>query len=200
MKLTNGVNIRGAAFGGITGLTIVSENPVYVQGDWNANSAGTTGSAVRTRPPPIIAGRRDVAFERLERYVLLHAAVQPGRRVRARAANSWYRLAIIAGKGPAFPQPNGTAPDFGTDGGAHNFLRYLEGGGGTVNYRGSIATFFFNRQAVGTYKCCGTVYNAPTRAFAFDIDFLQPALLPPNTPVFRDMNAVGFAQEMRPGR
>ena len=69
-----------------------------------------------------------------------------------------------------------------------------------MNYRGSIATFFFNRQAVGTYKCCTTVYGAPTRAYAFDIEFLQPSLLPPNTPVFRDMNAVGFAQEMRPGR
>ena len=32
------------------------------------------------------------------------------------------------------------------------------------------------------------------------LDFLTPALLPPNTPVFRDMNAVGFAQELRPGR
>jgi hypothetical protein len=41
---------------------------------------------------------------------------------------------------------------------------------------------------------------APTRNYAFDVDFLTPALLPPNTPVFRDMNAVGFSQELRPGR
>ena len=27
-----------------------------------------------------------------------------------------------------------------------------------------------------------------------------PAKLPPNTPVFRDLNAVGFSQELRPGR
>ena len=109
-------------------------------------------------------------------------------------------MAIIGGKGMAFAQPAGTATDFGTDGGAHNFLRYLEDGDQPVNYRGSMATFFYNRQAVGTFKCCTTVYGAPTRNYAFDIDFLNPALLPPNTPVFRDMNAVGFSQEMRPGR
>ena len=69
-----------------------------------------------------------------------------------------------------------------------------------MNYRGSMATFYYNRQAVGTYKCCTTVYGPPPRNYTFDIDFLNPALLPPNTPVFRDLNAVGFAQEMRPGQ
>jgi hypothetical protein len=38
------------------------------------------------------------------------------------------------------------------------------------------------------------------RSYAFDTEFLTPSLLPPNTPVFRDMNAVGFSQELRPGR
>jgi hypothetical protein len=113
---------------------------------------------------------------------------------------SWYRLAIAAGKGMAFGWPAGTATDFGTDGGAHNFLRLLENGGQTVNYLGSLATFFFSRQAVGTFKCCTTVYWAPGRAYAFDVLFANPALLPPNTPVFRDLVAVGFSQETRPGR
>ena len=95
--------------------------------------------------------------------------------------------------------PGTPANDFGTDGGAHNFLRYLESGG-TVNYQGAIATFYYNRQAVGTYKCCNTVYGAPTRNYNFDTDFLDPATLPPLTPVFRDINALGFAQEIRPGK
>jgi hypothetical protein len=119
---------------------------------------------------------------------------------RPRGTPTWYRLAIIGGKGAAFPWPNGTPTDFGTDGGAHNFLRYLEDGDQAVNYLGATATFFYNRQAVGTYKCCTTVYNAPLRNYNFDINFNNPALLPPNTPVFRDMNSVGFSQELRPGR
>ena len=66
---------------------------------------------------------------------------------------------------------------------------------------GATATFFYSRQAVGTYKYGGgTVYGAPTRNYSFDSDFLNPALMPPNTPVFRDINAVGFSQELRPGK
>ena len=77
----------------------------------------------------------------------------------------------------------------------------LEAGGSTVHYRGSIATFFYSRQAVGVYKCCNTVYGAPgAREFKFDTDFLNPAKLPPLTPMFRDLNALNFRQEFRPGR
>jgi hypothetical protein len=60
--------------------------------------------------------------------------------------------------------------------------------------------FFYNRQAVGTYKCCTTVYGPPLRKYGFDIDFLTPSKLPPLTPVFRDMNTVGFSQDLRPGK
>jgi hypothetical protein len=53
---------------------------------------------------------------------------------------------------------------------------------------------------VGVYKCCATVYGAPNRQFAFDTEFLDPALLPPLTPMFRDTNSLGFSQEVRPGK
>ena len=194
LKLTNGSNIRGL---GVTGLTIVSENPVYVHGDWNAINAFSDPHAATA----VMADAVTLLSNQWNDRVSFTSPYDTNGR--ARTAQSWYRLAIIAGKGVAFPRPDLITPtDFGTDGGAHNFLRYLEGGAvqGTLNYRGSIATFYYNRQGVGTYKCCTTVYSPPIRAYAFDIDFLNPALLPPNTPVFRDMNAVGFAQELRPGR
>jgi hypothetical protein len=44
------------------------------------------------------------------------------------------------------------------------------------------------------------VYGAPTRNFTFDTTFLTPALLPPLTPVFRDINTLGFKQETRPNK
>ena len=80
----------------------------------------------------------------------------------------------------------------------HNFLRYLESWTNQrLNFRGAIASFYFNRQAVGTYKCCTDVYDPPTRAYAFDTDFLTPNLLPPYTPMFRDLNTTGFTQVIR---
>jgi hypothetical protein len=191
LKLVNGSNIAGL---GVNGLTVVAENPVYLQGDWNGNGAFTDPHAATS----IIADAVTLLSNNWDDEVSFAAPYSfSGRN---RVTQTWYRVAIIGGKGMAFPQPSGTANDFGTDGGAHNFLRYLENGDQPVNYRGSIATFFYNRQAVGTFKCCTTVYSAPTRNYAFDTDFLNPALLPPNTPVFRDLNAVGFSQELRPGR
>src|SRR3989441_9660 len=95
------------------------------------------------------------------------------------------RLAVVAGKGISFPQPTGysTYQDFGTDGGAHNFLRYVENWGGTtLNYRGSVVSLYYTRQGTGVYKCCNTVYSPPTRGYNFDTDFLTPNLLPQRTP------------------
>jgi hypothetical protein len=81
----------------------------------------------------------------------------------------------------------------------HNFLRYIEGwSGSAVNYRGSIISMYYNRQATGTYKCCHDVYSAPTRGYFFDTEFLQPNLLPPRTPLFRDVNTTGFTQLLLP--
>jgi hypothetical protein len=89
--------------------------------------------------------------------------------------------------------------DLGTDGGVHNFIRFLEDWSGqTLNYRGSIVSLFFNRQALGTYKCCTNVYSPPSRGYNFDVEFLQPRLLPPRTPVFRDINITSFSQVKRP--
>jgi prepilin-type N-terminal cleavage/methylation domain-containing protein len=44
------------------------------------------------------------------------------------------------------------------------------------------------------------VYEVPQRDYTFDTDFLDAALLPPLTPMFRDLNALGFTQETRPGK
>ena len=195
LKLTNGNDIRGT---GVTGLTVVSENPVYIEGDWNSFDAGVSDFNGANAATAVIADAVTLLSNNWNDDNSFNNPYDPNQRTRG--TPTWYRLAIIGGKGAAFPWPNGTPTDFGTDGGAHNFLRYLEDGDQAVNYLGATATFFYNRQAVGTYKCCTTVYNAPGRNYNFDINFNNPALLPPNTPVFRDMNSVGFSQELRPGR
>ena len=66
-------------------------------------------------------------------------------------------------------------------------------------YRGSMVSFFINRQATGTFKCCDAdVYNRGDRDWHFDTDFLLPARLPPGTPMFRDVNTLTFRQLLRP--
>ena len=85
-----------------------------------------------------------------------YGAENPGARS---GTDTSYRMAIVAGKGLSFPWPNwgGAAPqDFGTDGGAHNFLRYMEGWAGTINYRGSIISFYTSRQAPASTSAART--------------------------------------------
>lgn len=194
LKLTNG------GLGNIIapGLTIVAENPVYVQGDWNANNAGFVQGNVATA---VIADAVTLLSNNWSDHRSFVSPNQPrttGGFAGRPATTTWYRLAVLAGKGRTFPYV-GTEESFGGDGGVHNFLRYLENWDGqTVNYMGAIASFYYNRQALGIWKCCNNVYGQPDRRnYAFDINFLTPALLPPQTPMFRDLNALGFTQVIR---
>lgn len=187
------------------GLTIASENPAYVKGDWNASVAAGWGNphvatSVAADSVTLLSNDwLDVRSFGTAANVNPYAITN-----RPRSNNTYYRLAIISGKGPVFPRPGGAGATYGTDGGAHSFLRFIEGDAAATDkiwYRGSMVTFYYNRQAVYPFKCCNAmVYGVPVREYAFDTDFLDPAKLPPLTPVFRDLNALGFTQETRPGK
>jgi hypothetical protein len=192
---------------------VTAENPVYVQGNynactnvtWNGANPACVGAGFGNQPAvdhvsaAIIA---DAVTFLSNRWNDIRSFNQPYNVDNRPGATTWYRTAIIAGKGLNFDRPANNAgdhTDFGTDGGAHNFIRYIEDWGGqTLNYRGSLISFYTSRQAVGLYKCCDNVYSPPSRGYNFDTDFLTPALLPPRTPMFRDLNTLTFRQILRP--
>lgn len=197
LKLINGGINAGVNNLPTSGLTVAAENPVYVQGNYNATSA--SANANPNAPAAVVADAVTLLSNQWRDSVSFNAPNNPGGRQVTTSAS--YRMAVAAGKTLSFPKPTwaGAAQDFGTDGGVHNFLRYLEGWNGqTLNYRGSIVSLFTSRQAIGTYKCCTNVYSPPTRAYAFDTNFLTPSLLPPGTPMFRDVNTLTFRQILRP--
>jgi len=118
-------------------------------------------------------------------------------------ADAYYRMAVAGGKNIPFPIPTwGASQDFGTDGGMHNFLRYLEnwgGGGASVWYSGSLVSMYYSEYNTGTFKCCTVVYGAPaSRKYYFDTLFLNPANLPPGTPTFEDINNLAYRQSFTP--
>ena len=230
LKLVNGG--RGnIPRNGSQGLTVSSENPVYIEGNYNACTNALPNQGNNFQPgcvggvgfgtvpgtdhysAAVIADAVTFlsnAWNDIRSFNTPHNPVTDSPPYLNNAARpgvtTWYRTAVISGKGYNFPRAN-TAPtavdhtDWGTDGGAHNFLRFLEGwnaNGATLNYRGSIVSLYINRQAVGTYKCCSLVYGAPARGYNFDTEFLQPILLPPRTPMFRDINTLTFRQVLRP--
>lgn len=191
--------VQGA--NGSGGFTVAAENPVYILGDYNANSTGGSTfsdvpSASQCHVPAAVMGDAvtllSYSWNDLESF---NNPTNSGNRV---ASTTYYRTAIMGGATIPFAQPTGytTYQDFGTDGGVHNFLRMLEGWNTTLYYKGSIVDFYYSRQATGVYKdgLVNSVYSPPTRGYSFDMDFESIATLPPGTPRFTAVNALGFQQ------
>jgi hypothetical protein len=203
VKIVNGSNIAnvinncpGAI---LCGLTIAAENPVYVQGDYNCTGPCNGNNFSAAHVATAVLG--DSVTLLSNNWNDVNSFLSPYNTGNRNAVTTYYRTAIMGGKGVSFAQPGTyvTSQDFGTDGGLHNFLRYIENWGGqTLNYRGSLVSLFYNRQGIGVFKCCATVYNPPTRGYNFDTEFLTPNLLPPRTPLFRDVNTTGFTQLLLP--
>jgi Tfp pilus assembly protein PilX len=199
IKIVNGSNISavGTCPGSVNcGLSIATENPTYIQGDFNANFGGIGFGATPTTVAASVAA--DAVTLLSNNWNDINSFSSPYSTNARSGVTTWYRVAVIGGSTPYFPQPTGTGQDFGTDGGVHNFLRYLEAWNGTLNYEGSIVNLFYSRQANGVFKCCTTVYSPPTRGYNFDTNFLTPALLPPRTPLFRDTNVTGWTRLLEP--
>ncbi len=197
--------MNGGISGGVNnvpspGLTIATENPAYVQGNYNATAGDTLAE------PNVAASIAADAITLLSNaWTDRNGFENPHDAFDRDAQQTGWRFAAIAGKGLAYPYcaaACGNPGDlYGTDGGAANFLRLLENwsGAGGLNYRGSLVSLHVSRQAVGQYKFpAAHTYNGGDRTFAFDIEFLTPSLLPPGTPMFRDINTLTFRQILRP--
>ena len=236
---------------GCGGFTVASENPVYVQGNYNSNCplAATNGctpnnathdptwtSSTAAEPnhaaASIIADSftfmsnnwQDAGCATTASSICttttqqgigsfynttgsLVNSINPGGTGTNRnrfAATTYYRVAVAAGKAIAFNDTSGTPdPFFGSDGGVHNFLRFLEdwsvpgSSGNTLQslyYKGSIVSLYWNTYATGSYKCCNLVYHPPDREYSFDPLFAIPQNLPPGTPMFRNVDNLSYRQ------
>jgi hypothetical protein len=194
--LNLGTTCYGAAPNPPCGLTIAAENPVYIQGEYNDGGVNTGTWGGTNVASSVMA---DTVTFLSDAWNDVNSFISPYDPNSRPGNTTSYRVAIISGKGVPFAQPAGTAADYGTDGGLHNFLRYIETWSGTLYYKGSLVSFYFNRAGTGLYKCCTTVYNPPTRGYSFDADFSQgPQWLPPRTPKLTSINTIGFTQELLP--
>lgn len=195
------------------GFTVASEEPAYILGNYNASDAAGFGdphasSAVIADTVTLLSKNWNHEQSMFNPRSAAGTASCPATAALASAAGNGtgrqacttsYRVAIASGKSIPFPQPSGTGNDFGTDGGVHNFLRYLEEWGGqTSNYEGSLVSLYFAQYGIGAFKCCNMVYNPPGRNYSFDLDFTDPSKMPPGTPRFIDVVNVDMVQDLKP--
>jgi hypothetical protein len=207
------------ADGTLGGFTVASENPVYIQGDYNtaAPPADPTWTSTTAAEPAhaaaaVIADTVTLLSNQWQDAGVVGAANRVGSLLyptdatqankNRQAVTTYYRVALAAGKTITFPHPAFDNTNyFGTDGGLHNFLRFLENwnpgtGQQTLNYKGSMVSLFYSTYNTGTFKCCNyAVYEPPIRNYQFDPLFTQPANLPPGTPMFRDIDNLSYRQD-----
>ena len=184
---------------GTGGFTVAAENPVYVLGNYNSNA----GDAFWTNPnaPDIPHSAAAVIADAVtllsNSWTDLNDMANTTNLGKRNATDTYYRMAIASGKNMDFPQPAGTGNDFGTDGGVHNFLRYIESWP-NLFYRGSLISLYYAQYGTGIFKCCNLVYSPPNRNYFFDTEFLIPSNLPPGTPELQDINNLTYWQNFAP--
>ena len=190
------------------GFTVGSENPVYINGNYNTFAGDTAWSSPSVDENPASAGIVADTITLLSNSwvdwnsILLQPTQPTGNR---NASTTYYRTALASGDVQAFPLPSWATGNqnigIGTDGGVGNFLRLLEDwhGGPTLNYIGSMVNLYFSTYNTGLFKCCNyAVYQPPTRNYNFDQDFTTFQKLPPGTPMFRDIDNLSYRQSFTP--
>jgi hypothetical protein len=188
------------------GFTVASENPVYIQGDYNSSVADTSWPPGVIEPPHAASAVIADAVTLLSNnWSDLRSFTSPTDIAGRTSLTTYYRVAVSGGKNINFSVAGlGYAGgDFGTDGGLHNFLRLLENWGGqTLNYKGSLVSMYYSTYATGVDRDGGnptnTTYSPPIRNYIFDPLFTQPQNLPPGTPLFRDIDNLTYRQSFTP--
>ncbi len=166
VMLTNGATLPNG------GLTIASDNPVYVQGDYNTGASGgvmpasdastsdPTNPTVSgyTRQPALVAG--DAVYVLSNSWQNANSFTDLSTRV---ATSTTVNTAILAGNVPS------AANNY--SGGAENFPRFMENwSGAAFTYYGSMVELYNSQQATGNWGKAN-VYNPPTRQWYFDTNF-----------------------------
>lgn len=160
------------------GLTIASDNPVYIKGNYNSDNK-----------PAAVAG--DAVTILSNNWSDANSTATLGNRV---ANNTTVNTVIMAGH----VATNGSL----YSGGVENFPRFLEKWSGkTFTYSGSLISLWQSEKATGNWVYGDPdgsgphlgVYEAPTRVWSYGIDYNN---LPPGTPVVRLVQRVCWQQQL----
>jgi hypothetical protein len=170
------------------GLTIATNAPLYVQGDYNAD--GNTSTAATTNSARVPESGELPAALVADSITLLSNGFDPNTTLTVNRPGSSGSLeisaALLAGIAPTNPTLGSKGE---SSGGAHNFPRFLESWGHPVFIRGSIVALFESR--VATEPWSTDYYGAPARNWGFN-DLFAQGRYPPGTPRVMSYRRVNF--------
>lgn len=153
-----GIRLKNGSTLPTDGLTVATQNPMYIQGDYNTSASRPT-SAVFADAVTILSNNWNDA----------HANQQLSNRD---ATNTTVNTAIVAGFLPS-GWKNANGDTYGYSGGLNNFPRFLEDWtGNTFTYKGSMIELFTSQIATGEWNTDPN-YLPPIRAWSFDDKFID---------------------------
>jgi hypothetical protein len=167
VRVSNGVSLPP------DGLTVATDRPLYVKGNFNAPdlTVGSTDTS-KTKPASLIG----------DAITVLSGKWNDATGGGGAATNTTVNAAFLAG----VVQTTNVSGTKYYSGGLENFPRFLENWSGiTLTYNGSMVVLFPSRYAKGFWG--SGVYSPPIRDWAFDSNFLVQSKLPPCTPQVRKL-------------
>ncbi|MDQ6764817.1 MAG: hypothetical protein M3Z22_01755 [Verrucomicrobiota bacterium] len=161
IRLKNGATLLGK-------LTIVSDNPIYIQGDYNTGGSPPSNSGTYTSPT--VSGYTRWASAIIGDSInLLSGAWTDSNSTSNRSSrtpqNTTVNSALVSGN---VPSSGGST----YSGGGENFVRFLEDWNKyTFCYYGSMVQLYKSQQGTGQYSTGGQVYQPPTFKWFYDVNF-----------------------------
>jgi type IV pilus assembly PilX-like protein len=170
VRLVNGMQLPSE------GMTVVSQNPVYIAGDYNTVPVGAT------HPPAAVMA--DAVTVLSNAWITNNYDTKGNQAFNKRLASATTVNAAIAGG------PSSESTMNNDNGKANNLVRFLEDWTNkTFEYSGSLLALWHSQQATAPWKCCGAgnpyYYAPPNRVWGYDALFntAQPPGAPMGTVV-----------------
>lgn len=174
-----GVRVKNGESLPSDGLTVVTDDPLYVQGHYNApiTTPGSTNT-LDAVPAALMGDAITVLSGKWKDSENQSDCTKP------KAQHTTVNAAFMAGIVPTKLYDDGRR---GYSGGVENYPRFLEDWDNiTFTYNGSMVIMFPSLYATNSWdRKNKEYYKVPTRSWAFDVNFLKPDRLPPCTPQLR---------------
>jgi hypothetical protein len=148
------------------GLTVVTDNPLYIYGSYNITPK---------RPASILADAVTILSEDFEDYKTFIG------KINQQACETWVNTGIMAGSQEAVAL--GAGGEF--NGGLETILRFLERWSSVhLHFRGSLLAPWLSQQATGVWEP-GTYYSPPIHDYGYDPSLTDPTTMPPGPAWFQ---------------
>ncbi|MBI5016679.1 MAG: hypothetical protein HZB55_14480 [Deltaproteobacteria bacterium] len=183
--------------------TLVTDTPLYLEGDFNAPSAsaspainnpGTFGCAILSDAVTLLSNRWGS-----NTTLVYPNAADAGRLTYGFTGGAFgalpaawlttYNAAFFTGR-----YNFRTGGNAGEEAGIHNFVRFLENWGGqTCTINGCLINLWFSQRATAAHG--GGYYSPPNRNFGWDVNFANSAYWPPYVPSIYNVERVSWQVE-----